>query len=127
MSRGYSVMVINDNTDILNLFKETLQHERIQTFAFNDPKPAIEKIRANPSQFSLVVIDYGSLMRKSQRKFARVVKSINTEIKIILTSGYDSSPIDLDYQGFDAYMKVPVPMNLFVNKVKEILSQDKST
>lgn len=122
MSLRYSIIVINDNTDILNLFKEALQHERIETYAFNDPKPAMEKIRTNPALFSLVVINFGSMMKKSHRRFARTVKSINRDIKITLTSSYDSSPVDLDSQGYDAYVKIPVPVGLLVNKVKEVLS-----
>ena len=119
-------MVINDETVVLLTLKEALEHEKIQTSAFNDPKPAIDKIRANPSLFSIVIVSYGSLMRGSQRKFARIVKSINSEIKIILTSGYDLSPVDLEYQRYDEYLKLPVNTSLLIAKVKEMLSQDKS-
>jgi len=126
MSSVGNVMIVNDDSHVLNTLKGALQSERIQTVAFNDPKSAIDKIRADPKQFSVIIVNYGSIMRGSQRKFARIVKGIASEIRVILTSGYDSSPVDLEYQGYDAYLKIPVATKVLVFKVKEMLSNDKS-
>ena len=69
-------MIVNDDTDLLNLFKTALDHERIETVVFTNPALALEKIKVNPNLFSLVLINYASQIKKSQRRFAKEVNRI---------------------------------------------------
>jgi DNA-binding NtrC family response regulator len=52
-SPSNSVVIINDNTDLLNLFKEALDLQEIETYTFTDPSLALKKIKADPNQFWL--------------------------------------------------------------------------
>ena len=86
-----SVMIVNDNTDLIELFKTALEHQGIETYTFTDPTLAIKKIKADPNQFSLVIINYASQLKRYRGKFAKEVKVVNKDIKVVLTSGYNFS------------------------------------
>ena len=121
MSSEKSVMIVNDNTDLLSLFKNALEHEGIQTYAFVNPTLALEKIRANPNHFSIVLINYASQIKKSQRRFAKDAKTINEQIKVILTSGYDLTDVDISKEKYDGFMRLPVELSVLVSRVKGLL------
>ena len=59
-SPSNSVIIINDNADLLNLFKDALEQQEIDTYTFTDPSLALKKIKADPEEFSLVIINYAS-------------------------------------------------------------------
>jgi hypothetical protein len=46
----------NDNTDFVDLFKAALEQQRIDTYAITDPTLALQKIKANPNQFHLIIM-----------------------------------------------------------------------
>ncbi len=114
-------MIVNDNTDLLNLFKTALEGEKIKIYAFTDPTLALKKIRSNPNLISLVLIDYSSQIRKSQRKFAHEAKAINRQIKVVLTSGYNLSPEDVLKDGYDKFLQLPVRLADLVFTIRELL------
>ena len=115
-------MIVNDDTDLLNLFKDALDQERIETIIFTNPTLALEKIKANPNQFSLILINYASQIKKSQRRFAKEVKEVNDRIKIVLTSGYNLDAEDISKSGYDRFLQLPVKLADLVSTVKEMLS-----
>jgi len=49
MSMRNTVMIVNDDTDLLNLFKTALDQEKIETVIFTNPALALEKIKAYPN------------------------------------------------------------------------------
>jgi DNA-binding NtrC family response regulator len=83
-----SVIIVNDNTDLVNLFKDVLEQQRFETYGFTDPSLALEKIKSNPDQFSLMLVDYPT-SQGFERKIAKEVKATNKNIRILLTSAYD--------------------------------------
>lgn len=121
MSIKNSVILINDNTDLLNLFISALEHEKINTYAFTDPTLALEKIRTSPDLCSVALIDYSSQIKKS-RRFAHEVKAINNQIKIVLTSGYNLYQEDISNDGYDRLLQLPVKIADLVATVKEVLN-----
>ncbi len=121
MSLKKAVMIVNDDTDLLNLFKNALDHERIGTIVFTNPTLALEKIKTNPNQFSLILINYASQIKSSQRRFAKEVKEINNQIKVILTSGYKMDAENVSQGGFDRFLQLPVKLADLVSIVKEML------
>ncbi len=60
MSSRNCVIIINDNADLVNLFQDALEHQRIETRVFTNPDLALDKIKSNPDQFSLVLTNYPS-------------------------------------------------------------------
>ena len=44
---------------------------------------ALKKIKADPNQFYLIIINYASQLKRYMGKFAKEVKAINKNIKIV--------------------------------------------
>ena len=38
-------MVVNDNTDLVELFRTALEHQGIKTYTFTDPALALKKLK----------------------------------------------------------------------------------
>jgi hypothetical protein len=76
---------------------------------------------SNPNLCSVVVIDYSSQIKKSQRNFAREGKAINNQIKIALTSGYNLSQDDILKYGYDRFLQLTVRISDLIFTLKEML------
>ena len=115
-----SVVIVNKNTDLVNLFKDVLEHQRFDTHTFTDPSLALEKIRADPDRVSLVLTDYPT-PTGTERKIAKEVKNVNQNIKVIVTSGFDLNRADIANEGYDRFLQIPVKISTLVSTVKEML------
>ena len=115
-------MIVNDNTDLVELFRTALEHQGIETYTFTDPTLALKKIKADPNQFYLIIINYASQLKRFRGKFAREVKAINENIKVVLTSGYNFSATDISNNGYDEFLQLPVRLATLVSTVKEMLN-----
>ena len=98
-----SVTIVNDNTDLVELFKTALERQEIETYTFTDPTLALKKIKADPNQFCIVIINYTSQLKRYRGKFAEEVKAVNKNIKVVLTSGYNFSATDISNNGYDNF------------------------
>jgi DNA-binding NtrC family response regulator len=121
-SPSKSVMIVNDNTDLVELFKTALEVQGIETYTFTDPTLALKKIKADPNQFYLIIINYSSQLKRYRGRFAKEVKAINKNIKVILTSGYNFSARDISNNGYDEFLQLPVKLSTLVSTVKELLN-----
>jgi DNA-binding NtrC family response regulator len=80
-----SAMIVNDNTDLVELFKIALEHQGFETFTSTDPTLALKKIKTDPNQFYLIIINYASQLKQFRGKLAKEVKAINENIKVVLS------------------------------------------
>ena len=117
-----SVMIVNDNTDLIELFKTALDHQGIETYTFTDPTLAIKKIKADPDQFPLVIINYASQLKRYRGKFAKEAKVVNKDIKVVLTSGYNFSTMEISNNGYDEFLLLPVKISTLVSTAKKLLN-----
>lgn len=115
-----SVIIVNKNRDLVNLFRDALEQHRFETHAFTDPSLALKEIKSNPDHFSLMMTDYPT-SRESESNIAKEVKAANENIKVILTSGYNFSAVDLSKDGYDRFLQLPVKLSTLVSTVKEML------
>jgi len=115
------VIIVNDNADLANLFKDALELQKIETFAFTDAALALNKIKSSPDQFSLVLINYASQLNAPKGKFAKDVKALSKNIKIMVTSGLDLSEVDISKDGYDKFLLLPVKISTLVSTVKDML------
>jgi DNA-binding NtrC family response regulator len=117
-----SVMIVNDNTDLVELFKTALEHQGIETYTFTDPTLALKKIKADPNEFHLIIVNYASQLKRFRGKFAKEVKAVNENIKVVLTSGYNFSATDISNNGYDEFLQLPVKLSTLVSTAKEMLN-----
>ena len=57
ISKNTSIMIIDDEEDILNLFNDFLQQQGYSVTICNDPILALQEIEKKPQEYSLIITD----------------------------------------------------------------------
>jgi CheY-like chemotaxis protein len=86
--KTWSVLLIDDDADILTSFKRSLAQARMHTYAFTNPMLAVEHFRRNANSYDIVVTDI-RMPHMSGFQVARAVKQIRPDIKIAFATSFD--------------------------------------
>ncbi len=113
-----ALLIVNDDDDIAKLFAAGLEHEGFKTVTLDNASSAFEKIKTNPDEFSLVLVDHTS---QQNGDFAKSVKGVNAQIKVILTSGFAFNDYDTSESGYDKFLRLPITLCKLVSTVREVL------
>ena len=87
MSSLHSVMVVDDEPDLANLYIEFLQRSGFNSTCFIDPLLALEHYNQNPSRYSIVITDL-CMPSLDGIRFARKIREFDTKIKILLITAF---------------------------------------
>ena len=90
-TRGYEgkVLVLDDDFDISLLIKKILQKDGFKNvFAFTDPSLALEHIRINHKDYSLIISDIRMPVMNGF-EFVREARKINPKVKILLMTAFE--------------------------------------
>ena len=96
-------MIVNDNADLVKIFKDALVQQGIETYTLGSNFST--KIKAGPNQFFLVIINYASQLKRPM-EFAKEVKATNGKIKVGLSSGYNFSGVDLSKEEYGMFLQL---------------------
>jgi DNA-binding NtrC family response regulator len=91
-----SILVVDDERDIVNLFTELLKSRKYDVFGFTNPLKALEDYKENYDQYGMVISDI-RMPEMNGFDLVKNVKKINTNISIILMSAY----VNIDYSQLD--------------------------
>jgi len=80
-----SVLIVDDEEDLLNMYKELLEREGYRVYTASSSKEALEKVRK--SKFHLAILDI-VLPDIQGDILAREIKKLNEKISIIFITGY---------------------------------------
>jgi len=87
-------MIIEDEKDLLFVYKKGLEETGIKTSTFENPQMALDDFEKNFNKYCLVITD----LRMPNINGYRIInefKAIKPEIKVILISAYNISQSDL--------------------------------
>ena len=84
-----SILVVDDELDIVNLFTELLKNRKYDVFGFTNPLKALEDYKKNYDQYGMVITDI-RMPEMNGFDLVNNIKKINTNISIILMSAYDN-------------------------------------
>ena len=118
------ITIIDDESDIANLFSEGLEMAGFKTTAFDDPEDAIEYISLNHSKIALVTVDWWMPLIDGFR-IMKLISDIDSNIKVLLISGYDLTQEQLKACKNVAYLKKPIKIAKLIETVKKELIQTK--
>ncbi|MDQ3872365.1 MAG: response regulator, partial [Thermoproteota archaeon] len=91
----FSVLLIDDDADILTIFKHSLAQVRIHTYAFTNPMLAVEHFRRNANSYDIIVTDI-RMPRMSGFQVARAVKQIRPDIKVAFATSFGINKSEFD-------------------------------
>ncbi len=114
ITKSSIIVVVDDESDIVELFSEALKSEGYDVIAFTDPRMALEHIEANPEKCSLLITDY-RMNGLNGYELGIKVKELNAKIKVILVSAYDN--IEDNKLNFELLNK-PLQIQTLIKKVK---------
>ena len=87
-----SILVVDDELDIVNLFTELLKSRKYDVFGFTNPLKALEDYKKNHNKYGMVISDI-RMPKMNGFDLVKNIKMINRNISIILMSAY----ADIDY------------------------------
>ncbi len=86
--KTFSVLLIDDDANILTALKRSLAQAGMHTYAFTNPMLAVEHFRRNANSYDIVVTDI-RMPHMSGFQVARAVKQIRPDIKIAFAASFD--------------------------------------
>jgi PAS domain S-box-containing protein len=89
------ILLVDDETDLLELVRQTLEPLGYQVDAHNQPEAALKAFLASPQSFDLVLTDQ-SMPRLSGIQLATRLREVRPDLPIVLCSGFSMAiPPDL--------------------------------
>ena len=96
MSNLPSVMVVDDEEELAQLFMELLKGSGFDTVSFTDPLLALKHFQGDPKKYSLIITDF-NMPDLNGLDLAKEIRNYNSNTKILLIAG----SLDDEYLGCD--------------------------
>lgn len=113
------ILVVDDELDIVVIFRQALSRQGYEVFGFTDPLLALEHFRSNAQDYALVISDT-RMPRMSGFEFVAHVKSINPDARVLLMSAFEISDLEFSISPvkINGFLRKPVDVGTLVKKVK---------
>ena len=118
-----SIIIVDDETDLVNLFKEALELNGFDVTTFTDSVEALEYVRENHKKYSLVISDF-RMPKLDGYELCTELLNYDPKIKVILMSAYYD--IKCDKSRF-TFLSKPIPIARLLKSVNEILDRQSQT
>jgi CheY-like chemotaxis protein len=115
-------MVVDDEDDIIEIVKRSLERQGYPVFGFTDPFNALEHFELEAKKYRLVISDI-RMPSMNGYEFVKKIQNLQPETKVLLMSAFDISPHDFSkvlpsvrIDGFISKLKLnaaPIPSELF--------------
>lgn len=119
-----SVLLINDDKDVLTVLKRSLELKGMNTYGFSNPILAVEHFRNNAANYDIVVTDI-RMPDMNGFEVARAVKEVRPDIKIAFITAFDINKSEfekvLPSTKVDVFIAKPVKLGTFVERIKGIV------
>ncbi len=125
MSSPHSVMVVDDEPEIANLYSKLLQRSGFNSTCFIDPLLALEHYNQNPNRYSLVITDL-CMPSLDGIRLAKRIRELDTTIKILLITAFYFNDI-LDTEEYreaklNGLIQKPTKLSVLRQRIIELLS-----
>jgi two-component system response regulator FlrC len=117
-----SILALDDEFDIINPIKHSLQRIGLHVYAFTDPLLALEHFRINCKDYNLVISDI-RMPGMNGFEFVKKVREISPATKVLLMSAFeiDSTELSIGLGGatIDDFIQKPISLhelNIVVQK-----------
>ena len=122
-SNGKSIVVVDDEWDIVNQIKRSLEDmDGLKVYTFTDPFAALEHFSSDCKDHHDLVISDIRMPGMNGYEFVKQVKKINPQVKIILMSSFerDDNNLFLDVPSdvkIDTFLQKPFSLDILTNIV----------
>lgn len=116
-------MIIDDEIDITNLFKEILTNAGYHVEGFNDPLKALAECHINHDNYLLIISDV-RMPKMTGIELVKKISEIDDNIKVILMTAFDVTGEELKEVKIEKFLNKPVHLKKLVDIVKMSLSDE---
>ena len=109
-----SIVIVDDEEDLCNLFTEVLQKNGYNVLGFLDPTQALVHIQANPNQYCLLISDF-RMNKLNGCELGIKVQELNNNIQVIIISACEN--IEGNFRNFELLNK-PMSIPNLIAKVR---------
>ena len=117
-----SVLLIDDDKDVLTVLKRSLELKGMNTYGFSNPILAVEHFRNHAANYDIVVTDI-RMPDMNGFEVARAVKEVRPDIKIAFITAFEINKSEfekvLPSTKVDAFITKPVKISIFVETIKD--------
>lgn len=119
MSSAHSILVVDDELDIVLIFKQALSRQGYTVFGFTDPLLALEHFKVNSADYGLVITDV-RMPRMSGFELAANIKVIKPDAKVVFMSAFEVGDLEFSMPGIkiNDFLRKPVDVKTLVRRVK---------
>jgi DNA-binding NtrC family response regulator len=89
-----TVLLLDDEFDLVTILKQGLERRGFQVFSFTDPFLALEHFKINAVNYNLVISDL-RMPGMNGFEFLTKVKEIRSDIKIFLMTAFEVNDLEL--------------------------------
>ena len=123
MTQSPSVMVVDDEEELANLYRRILDGSGFNCVSFTDPLLALENLHKNQCKYTLVITDF-RMPGINGIEFANEIRQHNQNVKILLLTAYfDDDRLrtkDFINADFAEVIEKPVSLKVLQSKVSEL-------
>jgi DNA-binding NtrC family response regulator len=83
-----SILLVDDEADIVDVFKQALQQYSFDVSGYTDPLQALKHFRNYPNHYFLVISDI-RMPEMNGFEFVKIVKEIKPEVKVFLMTAFE--------------------------------------
>ena len=87
------ILIVDDEFDIISIFKQALVNKGFHVFGFTDPLLALEHFQINSKQYELVISDL-RMPGMNGYEFVKKINEIKPEIKIFLMTAFEIDDVE---------------------------------
>jgi CheY-like chemotaxis protein len=124
-----SMLLIDDDKDILLTLKLSLERKGMNIQGFTDPVLAVEHFKNNAANYDIVITDI-RMPQMNGFEVARAVKEIRPDIKLAFITAFEINKSEfekvLPSTKVDALITKPVRPNTFAETLKGIMEEHQS-
>lgn len=117
-----SILVLDDEYDIVGLIREALKREKYSVIGFTEPLLALEHFKVNYVSYLLVISDWRMPVMNGF-EFAKNIRHIKSDIKVLIMTAF-SVDNDSDFttmiesQRIDGFIQKPFSMKQLKDTVR---------
>ncbi|MBP7462510.1 MAG: response regulator, partial [Candidatus Delongbacteria bacterium] len=124
LSGNETILVVDDETTILNLLKEVLESYGYKVLQASNGEEALDVYRENSASIRMVILDV-IMPKMGGQETLQYLKSMNPEVKVIVSTGYsEESKLDrIIKDGVCGIVFKPYKYTQLLQKIRQFLDE----
>jgi DNA-binding NtrC family response regulator len=111
------IMIVDDEVDICNLFRDALQVAGYNVRAFTNPTEALEDFRLHDEEYGVIITDI-RMPEMSGIELIKKVNQINKNVKVFLMTAFELKNEELQELKINELLNKPIYTQRLVEMVK---------